>query len=97
MQRNPMATPPISQEMIALYDEYTHVTLDRRTFMEKLTRLAGSAAAAAAIAPMIAADPASAAQVPSDDPRLRTRRFQFFNEVAAYLLGAEIQQMLSLW
>jgi carboxymethylenebutenolidase len=40
--------------------------------MEKLTRLAGSAAAAAAIAPMIAADPASAAQVPSDDPRLKT-------------------------
>ena len=72
MERKPTATPTISQEMIALYDEYTHVTLDRRSFMEKLTRLAGSAAAAAAIAPMIAANPAKAALVATDDPRLTT-------------------------
>ncbi len=50
-----MSTPKITQAMIAAYDEYTHLTLDRRRFMEKLTMLAGSGAAAAAIAPMLAA------------------------------------------
>jgi carboxymethylenebutenolidase len=57
--------------MIKLYDDYTHLTLDRRDFMEKLTRLTGSAAAAAAVAPMIAANSAQAAIVPEDDPRLK--------------------------
>jgi carboxymethylenebutenolidase len=63
-------TPKITQEMINLYDEYTHLTLDRRGFMEKLTRLAGSAAAAAAIAPLIAPSAAKAAIVADDDPRV---------------------------
>ena len=39
--------PKITQAMINLYDEYTHLTLDRRAFMEKLGRLTGSAAVAA--------------------------------------------------
>ena len=62
--------PRITQEMIALYDGYTHLTLDRRGFMTKLTRLAGSAAAAAAIVPLIASNYAQAAMVAPDDPRL---------------------------
>jgi len=45
----------ITQDMIRLYDEYTHLTLDRRGFMEKLAKLAGSSAAAAAIVPLIEA------------------------------------------
>jgi len=64
--------PAISQEMIDLYDEYTHLTLDRRGFMEKLARLAGSSAAAAAIVPLIASDYARAETVAADDPRLTT-------------------------
>ena len=48
-----MTTPKITQAMIDAYDEYTHLTLDRRRFMDKLTKLAGSAAAAAAIAPCL--------------------------------------------
>ena len=39
-----MTTPAITQAMIDAYDEYTHLTLDRRGFMEKLTKLAGSGA-----------------------------------------------------
>ncbi len=62
--------PRITQEMIDLYDEYTHLTLDRRGFMAKLTRLAGSATAAAAIVPLIASDYARAEMVAADDPRL---------------------------
>ncbi|BCH24171.1 dienelactone hydrolase family protein [Mesorhizobium sp. L-8-3] len=63
--------PIITQAMIDAYDEFTHVTLDRRRFMETLTKLAGSAAAAAAIAPLLAADPAHAAMVAEDDNRLK--------------------------
>jgi carboxymethylenebutenolidase len=66
-----MSTPPITQAMIDAYDEYTHLTLDRRGFMETLTRLAGSGAAAAAIAPLLAANAAKAAIVAEDDPRLK--------------------------
>ncbi len=60
----------ITQAMIDAYDEYTHLTLDRRGFMEKLTRLAGSGAAAAAIMPMLAASQVNAALVEEGDPRL---------------------------
>ncbi len=65
-------TPVITQAMIDAYDEYTHLTLDRRGFMAKLSKLAGSGAAAAAIAPMLAASSARAAIVAADDARLVT-------------------------
>jgi carboxymethylenebutenolidase len=62
--------PQITQAMIDAYDDFTHRTLDRRGFMEKLTTLAGSAAAAAVIAPMLAASPAKASIVADTDDRL---------------------------
>ncbi|WP_187971498.1 dienelactone hydrolase family protein [Aquibium microcysteis] len=65
-----MADTKITQAMIDAYDEYTHLTLDRRGFMARLTRLAGSGAAAAAIAPMLAANAAKAAMVAPDDARV---------------------------
>lgn len=65
-----MEKPKITQAMINAYDEYTHLTLDRRAFMERLTMLAGSGAAAAAIAPMLAASGAKAQTVPENDDRL---------------------------
>lgn len=65
-----MEKPEITQAMINAYDEYTHLTLDRRNFMDKLAKLAGSASAAAAIAPMLAASKASAEMVPAGDERL---------------------------
>ena len=67
----PRKRPKITQEMIKLYDDYTHLTLDRRDFMHKLTALTGSAAAAAAVAPMLAANQARAAIVAEDDPRVK--------------------------
>ena len=62
--------PEITQDMINAYDEYTHLTLDRRGFMEKLAKLAGSGAAAAAIVPMLAASSAQAAIVEEGDARV---------------------------
>ena len=64
--------PAITQAMVKAYDDYTHVTLDRRGFMTRLTELAGSAAAAAAIVPMLAASKARAAIVAADDAALTT-------------------------
>ena len=66
-----MTKPDITQAMIDAYDEYTHLTLDRRGFMDRLTRLAGSGAAAATIAPLLAANQAAAEIVPADDARLK--------------------------
>ena len=40
----PEDMPKVTQAMINAYDEYTHLSLDRRGFMEKLTLLAGSGA-----------------------------------------------------
>jgi carboxymethylenebutenolidase len=62
----------ISQEMIRLYDEYTHLTLDRRDFINKLIRITGSAAAASAVIPLLEANQARAAIVAEDDARLKT-------------------------
>ena len=67
----------ITQDMIRLYDEYTHLTYDRRGFMEKLAKLAGSSAAAAAIVPMIEARQAQAAVVEAADDRLETSTVEF--------------------
>jgi carboxymethylenebutenolidase len=67
----------ITQDMIRLYDEYTHLTLDRRGFMEKLAKLAGSSAAAAAIVPMIEAGKAKAAVIAATDDRLDTSTVGF--------------------
>ncbi|KQV68287.1 dienelactone hydrolase family protein [Rhizobium sp. Root1220] len=68
-----MSKPEITQAMINAYDEYTHLTLDRRNFMDKLTKLAGSAGAAAVIAPLLAANKASAEIVSAADDRLTAK------------------------
>ncbi|NLS02483.1 dienelactone hydrolase family protein [Rhizobium sp. P32RR-XVIII] len=68
-----MDKPQITQAMIDAYDEYTHLTLDRRSFMDKLTKLAGSASAAALIAPMLAANKASAEMIAANDDRLKAQ------------------------
>lgn len=80
--------PAISQEMIRLYDDYTHLTLDRRGFMDKLALLAGGTAAAAAIAPMLEANSAQAAMVMEDDARLTTQTVTYpgvDGELSGYL------------
>lgn len=65
-----MNKPVITQAMINAYDEYTHLSLDRRRFMETLTALAGSAAAAATIVPLLAASTARAETVAETDNRI---------------------------
>ncbi|HYD39073.1 MAG TPA: dienelactone hydrolase family protein [Allosphingosinicella sp.] len=69
--------PDLRAAAVALYDRFTHEGMDRRAFMADLTRLAGSAAAASVLLASIAADPAAAALIPAEDPRLRARRMNW--------------------
>lgn len=83
-----MSKPEITQAMIDAYDEYTHLTLDRRGFMQKLTTLAGSGAAAAAVIPMLAANQANAAMVEEGDARLEVADITYpgaYGEMKGYL------------
>jgi carboxymethylenebutenolidase len=66
------ANDPIDQRVIALYDDFTHRHLDRRLFMERLSKLLGSAAAAASLLKLLRSNYALAEQVKADDPRLAT-------------------------
>jgi len=61
-----------NQRMIDLFDEFTHGTMSRRNFMERLAKLAGGAAAAAALVPILQNNYAEAGIVPEDDERLVT-------------------------
>lgn len=65
-----MTDQSLKQEHIDLYDEFTHGTMSRRDFMDRLARLAGGAAAAAALVPLLQNNYAEAGIVADDDPRL---------------------------
>jgi carboxymethylenebutenolidase len=58
------------QDIIDLYDAFTHGRMGRRAFMERMTALTGSAAAAIAAVKLLQPDPAAAAMVAENDPRL---------------------------
>jgi carboxymethylenebutenolidase len=76
------------QDIIDLYDAYTHERLDRRIFMDRLAKLAGGSAAAAALLPLLRANHAEAAIVPPDDMRVRAEQITFqggSGEVHGYL------------
>jgi carboxymethylenebutenolidase len=70
----PSPRAAIDPAILALYDEYTHAPLPRRLFLERLTRLAGGAAATVALLPLLENDDALAAVVPPDDPSLAIDR-----------------------
>ncbi|ADU14376.1 dienelactone hydrolase family protein [Asticcacaulis excentricus] len=67
-----MDKPVVTQAMIDAYDEFTHTSFDRRAFMSRLTALTGSAAAAAAVLPLLSAGQAAAQTIAADDSRLVT-------------------------
>jgi carboxymethylenebutenolidase len=62
----------MDQRFVSLYDEYIQGSLDRRSFVERLTALAGSAAAAAVAVPLIDTRTAEALTVLEVDPRIKT-------------------------
>lgn len=68
---------PIERAAIELYDRFTHEGLDRRLFMARLTRIAGSAAAASALLGSIACHAAAAPQIAADDARVTGRMIEW--------------------
>lgn len=67
----------LDQRIINLYDRFTHGGMNRRDFLDQLSRLAGSTAAAVAMLPLLQNDYAKAAIVPADDARLVTERASY--------------------
>ena len=61
---------PINQDIINLYDSFTHGVIDRRAFMERLAKLAGGVAAATAILTALQNNYAVAGMITEDDARL---------------------------
>jgi carboxymethylenebutenolidase len=77
------------QEIIDLYDDYTHERIGRRVFMDRLAVLAGGTAAASAILPMLKNNYAKAAIVAPDDDRITTEEVTFpgvDGEITGYLV-----------
>src|SRR5512138_3677989 len=82
----------MDQQIIDLYDRFTHGGISRRDFMDRLSRLAGSTAAAATLLPLLQNNYAEAAIVAADDARLSTERVSFDSskgKVGGYLARAK--------
>lgn len=62
----------MDQRIIRLYDEFTHGNMGRRAFLRRLAGLAGSAAAAWTLLPLLENNYAAADTIANDDPRLTT-------------------------
>jgi len=67
----------MNHRIIQLYDDYTHGTMPRREFLSRLARVAGGAAAAAALLPLLENRYAQAATVAADDPSIMAGREHF--------------------
>ena len=85
----PIDRAAITQEMIELYDRFTHVAGSRRDLIAGMARLAGGTAAALALLPLIEARVEAASLTSADDPRLSSDRITFTlpngTHMAAYL------------
>ena len=83
---------PLSQEIIDLYDDFTHGHLSRRAFMERLALMAGGVSAASAALGVLANDYARAALIAEDDPRLATASQTYASpagDVRAYMVWSK--------
>ncbi|WP_374378574.1 dienelactone hydrolase family protein [Dongia sp.] len=62
----------MNQRVIDLFDRYTHGEMDRRAFLDRLAKLAGSSAAALALLPVLENNYAKADLLPEGDSRIKT-------------------------
>ena len=67
----------MKQEIINLFDEYTHTSLPRRIFFKRLVALAGGTAAATALLPLLENNYAKAGMVDENNPRLSTESITY--------------------
>src|SRR5918997_2184989 len=66
----------MDQRIITLFDEYTHGGMNRRSFLDRLATLAGGAAAASALLPLLENNYAHAQVVPENDARIASETVQ---------------------
>jgi len=81
----------MDQRIINLYDQFTHGGMNRRDFLDRLAGLAGSAAAGAALLPLLQNNYAQAAIVAADDGRLVPERVPYdspYGKINGYLVRA---------
>ena len=64
-------------EVLSIFDEYVHGDIDRRTFLERVGRIAVVTATAVALLGALSPRFAEARQVPEDDARLDARHVEF--------------------
>jgi carboxymethylenebutenolidase len=70
----PEEQPKVPAEAIAAYDLYIHGQIDRRSFLERVGKIAASALVAAALVDQLMPNYAAGQQVKPDDARLKTER-----------------------
>jgi carboxymethylenebutenolidase len=83
----------MDQQIINLYDEYTHKPLSRQEFLRKLALLAGSTAAAMSLLPMLEVNYAHAAVTNTDD--LFTERISYpgvNGDMQAYVARPKVEK-----
>ncbi len=66
----------MDQRIINLFDEYTHGGMNRRSFLDRLASLAGGAAAASALLPLLENNYAHAQVIPENDARITAETVQ---------------------
>ena len=74
---NRQTSSDFNQELLDLYDDYAHGRINRRGFLERATRFATGGLTAAAILEALSPNYAFAAQVPKDDPRVKTEMVEY--------------------
>ncbi len=65
------------QELLDLYDYYVHGQIDRRTFLQRAGKYAVGGLTAIALLEMLSPQYALAAQVPKEDPRVKTEYLKY--------------------
>ncbi len=78
----------MDQRILNLYDEFTHGDMSRRTFLDRLARIAGSTAAALALLPVLENNYALAQTIADSDDRLAAARVEYDaggSKIAGYL------------
>jgi carboxymethylenebutenolidase len=73
------------QDIIILYDDFTHGRLSRRTFMDRLVALVGSSLGASAVLAALTPDKARAAMIPPDDTRVTSETVSLPEGLRGYL------------
>lgn len=67
----------MDQKIINLFDRFTHGGMNRRDFMEKLSVLVGSTAAASALLPVLENNYAHADILSEGDPRITVQNLDY--------------------